>query len=151
MIVRAFKHILQAVIAAVVETGEMAISIAAALNMMLGVPESGDSNCSSNVHSLIWRWLEVFLLKRYQWEFGKVNLCEIRKYAILRGLCHKVMDVHQSIEIPRMISSYSWIHRNQMYALFFRWVLNWLPETLIWILQILFRKKTLLAWYQCTR
>ncbi|XXG90000.1 hypothetical protein AAC387_Pa12g1870 [Persea americana] len=90
MIVRAFKHILQAVIAAVAETGEMAISIAATLNMMLGVPESGESNCSSNVHSLIWRWLEVFLLKRYQWEFGKVNLCEIRKYAILRGLCHKM-------------------------------------------------------------
>lgn len=97
MIVRAFKHILQAVIAAAAETGEMAISIAAALSLMLGVPESGESVCCSNVHSLIWRWLEVFLLKRYQWEFSKANYRDIRKYAILRGLCHKVMDVDLTI------------------------------------------------------
>lgn len=38
-----------------------------------------------------------------------------------------------------------------MYSLSFRWVLSWLPETLIWILQTLFRKKILLAWYQCIR
>lgn len=94
---RAFKHILQAVIAAAAETGEMAISIAAALSLMLGVPESGESVCCSNVHSLIWRWLEVFLLKRYQWEFSKANYRDIRKYAILRGLCHKVMDVDLTI------------------------------------------------------
>ncbi|XP_065860209.1 protein REDUCED CHLOROPLAST COVERAGE 1 [Euphorbia lathyris] len=90
MIVRAFKHILQAVIAAVANHDKMAVSIAAALNLMLGVPESGDSSKSCNVHSLVWRWLEVFLKKRYEWNFSSSNFRDVRKFAILRGLCHKV-------------------------------------------------------------
>ncbi|WCJ22412.1 Tetratricopeptide repeat (TPR)-like superfamily protein [Euphorbia peplus] len=90
MIVRAFKHILQAVIAAVANHDKMAVSIAAALNLMLGVPESGDSNKSCNVNSLVWRWLEVFLKKRYEWNLSKTNFKDVRKFAILRGLCHKV-------------------------------------------------------------
>ncbi|XP_038984987.1 protein TSS isoform X2 [Phoenix dactylifera] len=90
MIVRAFKHILRAVIAAVSDSGELAISIAAALNLLLGVPDSGVSNCAANVHPLVWRWLVAFLKKRYEWELTITNFCEVRKYAILRGLCHKV-------------------------------------------------------------
>ncbi|KAK4379225.1 hypothetical protein RND71_001087 [Anisodus tanguticus] len=69
MIVRAFKHILQAVIASVVDIEDMAVIIATALNMMLGVPEHDDSN-EYGVDSLIWRWLELFLKKRYEWDVG---------------------------------------------------------------------------------
>uniref|UniRef100_A0A2P2ME31 CLU central domain-containing protein n=1 Tax=Rhizophora mucronata TaxID=61149 RepID=A0A2P2ME31_RHIMU len=89
MITRAFKHVLQAVIAAVVNHEKMSVSIAAALNLMLGVQEGGDSE-SINVHSLIRRWLEVFLKKRYDWNLSSSNFKDVRKYAILRGLCHKV-------------------------------------------------------------
>ncbi|KAK1561123.1 hypothetical protein Q3G72_034740 [Acer saccharum] len=90
MIVRAFKHILQAVISAVVDTEKIAVSIAVALNMMLGVPENEELNKSHNVHSLVWRWLEVFLMKRYEWDLSGLNYKDVRKFAILRGLCHKV-------------------------------------------------------------
>ncbi|XP_059312469.1 protein REDUCED CHLOROPLAST COVERAGE 1-like [Lycium ferocissimum] len=89
MIVRAFKHILQAVIASVVDVEDMAGIIAAALNMMLGVPENDDPN-EYGVDSLIWRWLELFLKKRYEWDVGSLNYKDVRKFAILRGLCHKV-------------------------------------------------------------
>ncbi|KAD3069055.1 hypothetical protein R6Q59_016956 [Mikania micrantha] len=85
MIVRAFKHILQAVIAAVSKPEEMADAIAAALNLMLGVPGSEQA-----VDSLTRTWLDVFLKKRYDWEFSSFNYTELRKIAILRGLCHKV-------------------------------------------------------------
>lgn len=91
MIVRAFKHILQAVIAAVDKTENMSAVIAAALNMMLGVPEIDDSNKSCGVHFLVWRWLEVFLKGRYEWDLSSSNYKEVRKFAILRGLCHKVL------------------------------------------------------------
>jgi protein TIF31 len=90
MIVRAFKHILQAVIAAVVDQEKMAVSIAAALNLMLGIPETRDSIKSCHVHPLVWRWLEVFLKKRYEWDLSSLNFKDVRKFAILRGLCHKV-------------------------------------------------------------
>ncbi|KAG5231466.1 protein TSS [Salix suchowensis] len=80
MIARAFKHILQAVIAAVVDQEKMAVSIVAALNLMLGVPETRDSI----------KWLEVFLKKRYEWDLSSLNFKDVRKFAILRGLCHKV-------------------------------------------------------------
>uniref|UniRef100_A0A2N9HYJ0 Clu domain-containing protein n=1 Tax=Fagus sylvatica TaxID=28930 RepID=A0A2N9HYJ0_FAGSY len=90
MIVRAFKHILQAVIAAVDNTEKLAVSITSALNMMLGVPENEESNKSCNVHSLVWRWLQVFLTKRFDWGLSSLSYKDIRKFAILRGLCHKV-------------------------------------------------------------
>ncbi|KAG6730306.1 hypothetical protein I3842_01G073700 [Carya illinoinensis] len=90
MIVRAFKHILQAVIAVVDNTEKIAVLIAAALNMMLGVPGNEESNRFCNAHSLVWRWLEVFLRKRYEWDLSSLNHKDVRKFAILRGLCHKV-------------------------------------------------------------
>lgn len=90
MIIRAFKHVLQAVIAAVVKTEEMAELIAATLNMMLGVPENGQPNKSHGIHSLVWRWLEVFLKKRFEWDLSSSNYKDVRKFAILRGVCHKV-------------------------------------------------------------
>ena len=91
MTVRAFKHILQAVISAVVNTEKMAVSIAAALNLMLGIPESNECDKPCNVHSLVWRWMEVFLKKRYDWDISSFNYRDLRRFAILRGLCHKVL------------------------------------------------------------
>ncbi|GLT79770.1 hypothetical protein SLA2020_512470 [Shorea laevis] len=91
MIVRAFKHILQAVIAAVGNTEKMAVSIAAALNLLLGLPENEEElHKSCKIHSLVWRWLEVFLIKRYDWDISNLDCKDVRKFAILRGLCHKV-------------------------------------------------------------
>ena len=92
MIVRAFKHILQAVIAAVSKPEEMAAAIAAALNLLLGVPESEQAKQSSAVDHLTRTWLEVFLKKRYDWDLASFNYTELRKIAILRGLCHKVIE-----------------------------------------------------------
>ncbi|OMO64301.1 Tetratricopeptide-like helical [Corchorus capsularis] len=90
MIVRAFKHILQAVIAAVHNTEKMALSIASALNLMLGVPKTGELHKSCKFHSLVWKWLQVFLMKRYEWDISNLDFNDVRKFAILRGLCHKV-------------------------------------------------------------
>ncbi|KAK9121937.1 hypothetical protein Syun_019554 [Stephania yunnanensis] len=90
MIVRAFKHIMQAVISAVANIEDMAASIAAALNLMLGASEDRETNDACNVHSLVWRWLQVFLMKRYEWELSDKHYQDVRKFAILRGLCHKV-------------------------------------------------------------
>ncbi|CAL1378787.1 unnamed protein product [Linum trigynum] len=90
MLVRAFKHILQAVIAAVVDHEKIAVSVAAALNLMLGVPENPDSTDSSYVHPLVWRWLVLFLRKRFDWKLSSSNFKDVRKFAVLRGLCHKV-------------------------------------------------------------
>lgn len=91
MIVRAFKHVLQAVIATIANTDDMAGVIAAALNLMLGVCESDQSGQLCGVDPLIWRWLEVFLKKRYEWDLSIMNYKDVRKFAILRGLCHKVV------------------------------------------------------------
>ncbi|KAB1208153.1 Clustered mitochondria protein [Morella rubra] len=90
MIVRAFKHILQAVIAVVDNTEKIAVSIAAALNMMLGAPENEESNTLYSAHPLVQRWLEVFLMKRYEWNLSSLDYSDVRKFAILRGLCQKV-------------------------------------------------------------
>ncbi|XP_074326348.1 protein REDUCED CHLOROPLAST COVERAGE 1-like [Apium graveolens] len=90
MIVRAFKHILQAVIATIVNTDEMAVVIASALNLILGFSESEQSDDYCGVNPLVWRWLEVFLKKRYDWDLRIENYKDVRKFAILRGLCHKV-------------------------------------------------------------
>ncbi|KAK8554549.1 hypothetical protein V6N13_093532 [Hibiscus sabdariffa] len=90
MIVRAFKHIVQAVIATVDSTDKMAESIASALNLLLGVPDNGELHKSCKIHSLVWKWLQVFLKKRYEWDIRNLDFNEIRKFAILRGLCQKV-------------------------------------------------------------
>ncbi|WJX92500.1 hypothetical protein P8452_74132 [Trifolium repens] len=90
MIVRAFKHILRAVISAVVDKEKMASSIAGALNLLLGVPENRETDKSCDVHPLVWKWLELFLKKRFDWDLNRLNYKDVRKFAILRGLCHKV-------------------------------------------------------------
>ncbi|CAH8250854.1 unnamed protein product [Arabidopsis lyrata] len=93
MIVRALKHILQAVISAVAtDTDKVATKVAAALNMMLGIPENvaAAPHNSWNVDPLIFRWLEKFLKKRYDYDLNAFSYKDLRKFAILRGLCHKV-------------------------------------------------------------
>ncbi|XP_010522920.1 PREDICTED: protein TSS [Tarenaya hassleriana] len=90
MIVRAFKHILQAVVSAVADTDKIAATVATALNMMLGIPENVALQKSWNVHPLVFQWLEKFLKKRYEYDLNAFSYKDLRKFAILRGLCHKV-------------------------------------------------------------
>lgn len=97
MIVRAFKHILQAVIA-VVDKEKLATAIASALNLLLGVPENRELDKSCKTHPLVWKWLEVFLKKRFDWDVSNLNYNDVRKFAILRGLCHKVLEVGYQIQ-----------------------------------------------------
>lgn len=97
MIVRAFKHVIRSVIAAVTETGDLAPLIAVTLNMMLGIPAFGESNSNCKVHAIVWRWLETFLKKRYDWELTSSHYRDLRKFAILRGLCHKVTDLRVTV------------------------------------------------------
>ncbi|KMT03494.1 hypothetical protein BVRB_8g191740 [Beta vulgaris subsp. vulgaris] len=91
MIVRAYKHVLQAVVAAVTDAGELAGAIAACLNVLLG------SSCSENADeetvnddNLKQKWVQTFLLKRFGWQWKQECCQDLRKFAILRGLCHKV-------------------------------------------------------------
>ncbi|MCO5611354.1 hypothetical protein L7F22_065607 [Adiantum nelumboides] len=85
MVIRAFKHLMRAVVAAVVDTSKLAAAIAAALNVMLGT-HAKEAGPSHNV----WTWLEVFLEKRFGWKSDNGEQPELRKFAVLRGLCHKV-------------------------------------------------------------
>nr|XP_016452281.1 PREDICTED: protein TSS isoform X2 [Nicotiana tabacum] len=87
MVVRAYKHILQAVVAAVDNIANVAASIASCLNLLLGTPsaENGDSD-----DELKWKWIETFLSKRFGWQWKDESRQDLRKFAILRGLCHKV-------------------------------------------------------------
>ncbi|KAL8493121.1 hypothetical protein ACS0TY_024361 [Phlomoides rotata] len=91
MIVRAFKHILQGVLAAVGDVANMASSVASCLNLLLGTPptETGDEDANSD-DELKWKWVETFLMKRFSWQWKNEARNDIRKFAILRGLCHKV-------------------------------------------------------------
>ncbi|KAM6552996.1 hypothetical protein CsatB_013758 [Cannabis sativa] len=91
MLVRAYKHILQAVIAAVDNIADLAASIASCLNILLGTPSTENVNANSTDDGkLKWRWVETFLSKRFGWQWKCENGQDLRKYAILRGLCHKV-------------------------------------------------------------
>ncbi|GJM87215.1 hypothetical protein PR202_ga03149 [Eleusine coracana subsp. coracana] len=91
MVVRAFKHILWAVIAAVDDIHNMADSVASSLNILLGpFPEENNDGMCVEDHNLRKRWLEVFLMKRFGWTWKDEYCTDIKKYAVLRGLCHKV-------------------------------------------------------------
>ncbi|KAG6411514.1 hypothetical protein SASPL_129597 [Salvia splendens] len=91
MVVRAYKHILQAVIAAVDDIANMASSIASCLNLLLGTPATQNGEADINIDDeLKWKWVETFLFKRFGWQWKDEARNDIRKFAILRGLCHKV-------------------------------------------------------------
>lgn len=90
MIVRAYKHILQAVVAAVDNFADMASSIASCLNILLGTPSIDVVDTDvRNDDDLKWKLVETFILKRFGWQ-RKYETDNLRKFAILRGLCHKV-------------------------------------------------------------
>jgi hypothetical protein len=100
MVMRAFKHVLQAVIAASKATSDLPVNIAAALNVMLGTSPEGDI-------PLIWRWVDTFVRKRFGWKLiGKVAQNELCKYSILRGLCHKVKFLKYSFSVFLCSSEY---------------------------------------------
>ncbi|XP_038710897.1 protein TSS-like isoform X2 [Tripterygium wilfordii] len=88
MIIRAYKHILQAVVSAVENAGDLASSIASCLNILLGTTPV--ENAEADVDKLKWKWVETFLLKRFGWCWKNESYEDLRKYAILRGLSHKV-------------------------------------------------------------
>ncbi|KAL0754445.1 hypothetical protein Bca101_092113 [Brassica carinata] len=87
MIVRAYKHILQAVVAAVENTADLAISIASCLNVLLGTPSDTESEYDEKRK---WTWVETFISKRFGWDWKHEGCQELRKFAILRGLSQKV-------------------------------------------------------------
>lgn len=91
MIVRSYKHILLAVVAAVDNVADLATSIASCLNILLGMPstENVDANITSD-DMLKWKWVETFLLKRFGWCWKNESCQDLRKFAILRGLSNKV-------------------------------------------------------------
>ncbi|CAH2077719.1 unnamed protein product [Thlaspi arvense] len=88
MIVRAYKHILQAVVAAVENTADVATSIASCLNVLLGTPCDTESE---NDEKIKWTWVETFISKRFGWNWKHEGGQELRKFAILRGLSHKAL------------------------------------------------------------
>lgn len=91
MVVRAYKHILQAVVAAVDNGVDLAASIASCLNLLLGTPSPEDPDADvTNDDNIKWKWVETFLLKRFSWHWKYESSQDLRKFAILRGLCHKV-------------------------------------------------------------
>ncbi|KAI5077264.1 hypothetical protein GOP47_0007088 [Adiantum capillus-veneris] len=85
MVIRAFKHLLRSVVASVPKQANLAAAIAAALNAMLGTHEA-----ESKVSDCIWKWLQAFIEKRFGWKLDDDVRPELRKFAVLRGLCHKV-------------------------------------------------------------
>ncbi|KAL6525401.1 hypothetical protein OROHE_015708 [Orobanche hederae] len=91
MVVRAYKHIMQAVLAVVDDMAKMASSVASCLNMLLGKSptEYSDADASRD-DELKWKWVDKFVTKRFGWQWKDEARHDIRKFAILRGLCHKV-------------------------------------------------------------
>ncbi|MQM20488.1 hypothetical protein Taro_053509 [Colocasia esculenta] len=90
MVTRAFKHILLAVVAAVGNIVNLPAAIAAALNILLGSPKEENDNQEPDADSTLrTKWLQAFVSKRYNWRM-KEEFRYLRKFILLRGLCHKV-------------------------------------------------------------
>ncbi|KAI7737604.1 hypothetical protein M8C21_015533 [Ambrosia artemisiifolia] len=83
MVVRSYKHILQAVVAAVDNISDLAGSIASCLNLLLGTHVANDDDSK-------WKWVECFLSKRFAYQLKNESRTDLRKFSILRGICHKV-------------------------------------------------------------
>ncbi|KAJ8767706.1 hypothetical protein K2173_020646 [Erythroxylum novogranatense] len=91
MIVRAYKHILQAVVSAIDNASDLALSISSCLNILLGTPSTKNEDAEViKDEQLKWKWVETFLSKRFDWRWKHEGDQDLRKYAILRGLSHKV-------------------------------------------------------------
>ncbi|KDP37052.1 hypothetical protein JCGZ_06108 [Jatropha curcas] len=90
MVTRAFKHIIKAVIASVDNVADLSAAIASSLNFLLGSygMEDNDQNMKDD-YVLKLHWLRTFLSRRFGWTL-KDEFLHLRKFSILRGLCHKV-------------------------------------------------------------
>ncbi|KAJ8773911.1 hypothetical protein K2173_009342 [Erythroxylum novogranatense] len=88
MVTRAFKHILNAVIASVPNVADLASAIASSLNFLFGCARVEDNEYVKD-DSLKLKWLQTFLTRRFGWTFNDELQC-LRKLSVLRGLCHKV-------------------------------------------------------------
>ncbi|PSS08188.1 Protein TSS like [Actinidia chinensis var. chinensis] len=107
MVVRAYKHILQAVVAAANNVADLAGSVASCLNILLGKPSTENPEADiTNDDILKWKWVETFLVKRFGWRWKSESEQDLRKFAILRGLCYKVglelvpRDYHMDSTMP---------------------------------------------------
>ncbi|KAK4837938.1 hypothetical protein QYF36_009678 [Acer negundo] len=89
MVIRAFKHVLQAVVASVDNTTDLAEAIASSLNFLLGCYGREDDRSLNEDHVLKLQWLRTFLQRRFGWSL-KDEFQHLRKISILRGLCHKI-------------------------------------------------------------
>lgn len=91
MVIRAFKHVIKAVIAAVENAAELSGAVASSLNFLLGSYGSEDEE-NNNVNedgALRLQWLRTFLSKRFEWKLSN-EFPHLRKLSVLRGICHKV-------------------------------------------------------------
>ncbi|GAB2269505.1 hypothetical protein Dimus_004422 [Dionaea muscipula] len=89
MITRAFKHAITAAIASVADMLQLPAAIASSLNVLFGSCNSDGGESSSDDYSLKLRWLRLFLTRRFNWRLNDEFL-HLRKFSVLRGLCHKV-------------------------------------------------------------
>ncbi|CAI9280769.1 unnamed protein product [Lactuca saligna] len=90
MVTRAFKHIIEAVVASVENFAELSATIVSALNFLFGVWGIDDKSKEfTEDQSLKLHWLQSFLAKRYDWKM-KDEYQQLRKLSVLRGLCHKI-------------------------------------------------------------
>lgn len=94
---------LQAVFAAVDNVADLPGVVAACLNVLLGTrPENAEADADSVVDdNLKWKWVDAFLSKRFGWVWKSENCTELRKFAILRGLCHKV-EYYSSVSVSNI-------------------------------------------------
>lgn len=98
MVVRSFKHIVRAVIAAVDDISTVSSVVAEMLNILLGSHDK-----ESEEFSLRLGWVETFLSKRFSWRI-KDEFHHLRKLILLRGLCNKV-EVNKIIIKLALISA----------------------------------------------
>ncbi|KAL4584573.1 hypothetical protein LXL04_009176 [Taraxacum kok-saghyz] len=88
MVTRAFKHVLEAVIASVEKFSELSATIVSTLNFLFGVTDNKSKEFVED-QSVKLHWLRTFLGKRYDWKL-KDEYQTLRKLSVLRGLCHKI-------------------------------------------------------------
>ncbi|KAL9254398.1 REDUCED CHLOROPLAST COVERAGE 3-like protein, partial [Drosera capensis] len=89
MVTRAFKQVLEAVIASVADVAQLPAAIASTLNVLFGSCNTDDSEISINDYNLKLRWLRLFFMRRFSWRLND-EFRHLRKLSVLRGLCTKV-------------------------------------------------------------
>ena len=93
MVTRAFKHIVLAVVASTENRISLSAVVAGALNLLLGNLKEDNYNNDDeddDDNALRMKWLRSFIFKRYNWML-KDEFPYLRKFVLLRGLCHKVL------------------------------------------------------------